>query len=75
MSAEPPIKTTKTIGQDAEGNLHGYIGTSIPGTRKVNLDPLIDRWHRLAEIDRQRVGLVDRIEALPPHPWGKSRTP
>ena len=43
LSADPPAKTTKTIGQDAEGNIHGYIGTSIPGAGKVNLDPLFDR--------------------------------
>ena len=74
LSAEPPAKTTATIGRDAEGNIQGYIGTSIPGTRKVNLGPLFDRWHRLAEIESQRSDLLDRIDALPPHPWGKSRT-
>ena len=74
LSAEPPSKTTKTIGQDAEGNIRGYIGTSIPGTGKVNLDPLFDRWHRLAEIESQRTDLLGQIDALPPHPWGKSRT-
>jgi hypothetical protein len=74
LSAEPPPKTAKTIGQDAEGNIHGYIGTSIPGTGKVNLDPLFDRCHRLAEIESQRTDLLDRINAVPPHPWGKSRT-
>src|SRR5258706_15056381 len=74
LSAEPPPNTAKTIGQDALGSIHGYIGTSIPGTRKVNLDPLFDRWHRLAEIERQRTGLLDRIDALLPHPWGRPRT-
>ena len=74
LSAEPPLKTTKTIGKDADGNIHGYIGTSIPGTRKVSLAPLFDRWHRLAEIESQRTDLLDRIDALSPHPWGKSRT-
>ena len=74
LSAEPPAKTTKTIGMDAEGNVRGYIGTSIPGAGKVNLDPLFDRWRRLAEIESQRAGLVDQINALPRHPWGKSRT-
>ncbi len=74
LSAEPPPKTTKTIGMDAEGNIRGYIGTSIPSTRKVNLDPLFDRCRRLAEIESQRADLLDRIDALPPHPWGKSRT-
>jgi len=74
LSAEPPPKTAMTIGRDAESNIHGYIGTSIPGARKVNLGPLFDRWHRLAGIESQRTDLLDRIDALPPHPWGKSRT-
>lgn len=74
LSAEPPAKTTKTLSQDADGSLHGYIGTSIPGTRRVNLEPLFDRWHRLTEIEKQRMALLARIEALPPHPWGRSRT-
>jgi len=74
LSAEPPAKTTKTIGKDAEGNIHGFIGTSISGTRKVNLDPLFDRGHRLSEIEKQQGALLRRIDALPPHPWGNSRT-
>jgi hypothetical protein len=74
LSADPPPKTTQTIGTDADGNIHGYIGTSIPGTRKVNLRPLFDRVKRLNLIEKQRAGLLDRIEALPPHPWGKART-
>ena len=74
LSADPPAKTTKTIGQDAAGNIRGYIGTSIPGARTVNLGPLFDRSRRLAEIEGQRTGLLDRIDALPPHPWGNSRT-
>jgi hypothetical protein len=74
LSAEPPLKTPKTLRLDADGNIHGYIGTSIPGTRQVNLEPLFDRWHRLTEIEKQRKALLDRIEALPPHPWGRSRT-
>jgi hypothetical protein len=74
LSAGPPAKTTKTIGQDAEGNIHGYIGTSITGAGKVDLDPLLDRWRRLTEIEAQRADLLIRIDALPPHPWGRSRT-
>jgi hypothetical protein len=74
LAAEPPPKTTKTIGNDAEGAIHGYIGTSIPGARQVNLGPLFDRWRRLAGIESQRTTLLCRINALPPHPWGKSRT-
>jgi hypothetical protein len=73
LSADPPPKTPQTIGKDAEGNIHGYIGASIPGARKVNLKPLFDRWNRLTEIEKQRKGLLARIEALPPHPWGRSR--
>jgi hypothetical protein len=74
LSADPPAKTTKTIGQDAEGNIRGYIGTSIPGAGKVNLDPLFDRCRRLDEIESQRADLLNQIDALPPHPWGRSRT-
>ncbi len=48
--------------------------TSIPGAGTVNLDPLFDRSHRLAEIEVQRASLLSRIDALPPHPWGKTRT-
>jgi hypothetical protein len=74
LSAEPRSKTTKTMGHDPDGNVHGYIGTSIPGTRQVSLDPLFDRYHRLVEIENQRTGLLARVDALPPHPWGASRT-
>lgn len=74
LAAEPPSKTTKTIGQDPAGNISGYIGTSIPGAGTINLDPLFDRARRLNEIETQRTSLFDQIEALPPHPWGKSRT-
>ena len=72
LSADPPPKTTKTIGVDTEGNIRGYIGTSIPGAGKVNLGPLFDRWHRLVKIESQLPGLHARVDALPPHPWGKS---
>jgi hypothetical protein len=74
LSADPPVKTTKTVGLDADGNIHGHIGTSIPGTRTVHLGPLFDRWHRLTGIEKQRADLLARVDALPPHPWGKSRT-
>ena len=74
LSADPPSKTTKTIHYDASGTISGYIGTSIPGAGKVNLDPLFDRQHRLDEIETQRTRLLNQIDALPPHPWGKSRT-
>ena len=74
LKADPPAKTTKTISVDPAGNIIGYIGTSIPGAGTVNLDPLFDRQHRLDEIETQRISLLDRIEKLPPHPWGKSRT-
>ena len=74
LSTDPPLKTTKAIGKDSEGNFHGHVGTSIPGTRNVNLSPLFDRCSRLADIDTQRKDLLCQVEALPPHPWGKSRT-
>lgn len=74
LSADPPAKTTRTIGQDAEGSVHGHIGTSIPGAGQVNLDPLFDRYHYLVKIENQRADLLAKVDALPPHPWGKSRT-
>jgi hypothetical protein len=74
LSADPPSKTTtETPDMDAEGNIRGDIGTSIPGSRKVDLKPLFDRRNRLTEIEKQRKDLLERIEALPPHPWGRSR--
>ncbi len=74
LSADPPSRTTKTISHDAAGNITGYIGTSIPGTGTVNLDPLFTRQHRLGEIEAQGTSLLNQIDKLPPHPWGKSRT-
>jgi hypothetical protein len=74
LSADPPTKTTKTIHQGAANSVSGYIGTSILGTRNVNLDRLFDRERRLSELERQGAGLLARIGALPPHPWGKPRT-
>jgi len=73
LKADPPARTTKTVNRDAAGNISGYIGSSIPGAGTVNLNPLFDRQHRLDEIEAQRVSLLKRIDALPPHPWGKSR--
>ena len=75
LSADPPAKTSKTIHYGANNNITGgYIGTSIAGVRTVNLDPLFDRARRLAELERQGADLLQRIEVLPPHPWGQSRT-
>ena len=74
LKADPPVRTTKTIDYDAAGNITGYIGTSIPGTGTVNLDPLFDRKHRLEKIDAERAKLLEKINDLPQHPWGKSRT-
>jgi hypothetical protein len=74
LKADPPARTTRTIGQDAAGNMTGYIGTSIPATSTVDLQPLFDREHRLDELQTQRADLLDRIDALPQHPWGNSRT-
>jgi hypothetical protein len=74
LSADPLIKTPKTIVVDPAGTISGSIGTSIPGAGTVNLDPLFDRQNRLERIEAQRADLLDRIEHLPDHPWGKSRT-
>jgi hypothetical protein len=74
LKADPPARTTKTISVDPAGTISGYIGTSITGTGTVNLDPLFDRDRRLDEIVAQQADLGNRIDNLPPHPWGKSRT-
>jgi len=74
LKADPPIRTTRTISTDAGGKISGSIGTSIPGAGSVNLDPLFDRQHRLDDIEAQRADLLNRIDALKPHPWGTSRT-
>jgi hypothetical protein len=74
LKADPPTRTTRTINVDPAGKASGYIGTSITGTGTVNLDPLFDRQHRLADIEAQRTTLADRVDQLPPHPWGKKRT-
>jgi hypothetical protein len=74
LKADPPTRTTKTVDVDAAGNTTGYIGTSIRGTGTVNLNPLFDRQHRLDDIETQRASLLNQINALPPHPWAKSRT-
>jgi hypothetical protein len=74
LKADPPTRTTKTISTDPAGKISGYIGTSIPGAGSVNLDPLLDRQHRLDDIEAQRADLLNRIDALKQHPWGTSRT-
>jgi hypothetical protein len=74
LKADPPTRTTKTIDVDPQGKISGYIGTSIPGAGTVNLDPLLDRQHRLGEIEAQRASLLIQIDALGKHPWGNSRT-
>ena len=74
LVADPPAKTSKTIEQDPAGNITGYIGTSLPGTRTVNLGPLFDRARRLTELEAQGTDLLTLVDGLAPHPWGKSRT-
>jgi hypothetical protein len=75
LSADPPDKTPLTVHRDIDGNITGgHIGTRIPGTRTVDLSPLLNRVSRLAEIERQAGDLLSRVEALPAHPWGRPRT-
>jgi len=74
LSADPPARTARTIEHDAAGNIAGHIGTSIAGAGHVSLGPLFDRQHRLEEIEAQRVSLLEQVDALSRHPWGKSRT-
>jgi hypothetical protein len=72
LAADPPPKTSKSVERGGARDISGYIGTSIPGAGTVNLDPLFDRQRRLDEIEAQRASLLNRIVALPTHPWGKS---
>ena len=65
LAADPPSKTTKTIGQDPAGNISGYIGTSIAGADTVNLNPLFDRARRL-EGDRDPADQTFRPDRGPP---------
>jgi len=74
LSADPPVKSSKTVGHDPAGRLHGSIGTSIPGAGHVDLEPLFNRERRLEEIEAQGRDLFSQVEALRPHPWGDSRT-
>jgi hypothetical protein len=73
LSTDPPAKTLTTM-TNTDGNVSGHIGTSIPGARPVSLGPLLDRCRRLADLEARRAELLHKIETLPPHPWGKSRT-
>jgi len=73
LAASPPTKTTKAISKDPAGNLIGHIGIGIPGAGEVNLAPLLDRERRQGTIEAEGVSLLTRVDAIPPHPWGKSR--
>lgn len=73
LSAPPPSRATNASTCDPAGHISGYIGTSIPGTGRVSLDPLFDRQHRLEEIETQRTSLLDLLNDLPPHPWASPR--
>jgi hypothetical protein len=48
LSAHPPAEPAKTINSSGPRGLSGHIGTSIPGVRNVNLDPLFYRARRLS---------------------------
>jgi hypothetical protein len=74
LAKDPPARTTPTITYDDGRAIGGFIGTSIPGARHVDLKPLFDRGARLADLEIQRRDLLDRINKLPDHPWGTSRT-
>jgi hypothetical protein len=74
LAADPPARTTRTISVDAAGTVSGYIGTSIPGAGAVNLGPVFDRQRRLDDMEVQRARLLNRIDALPPPPYGRART-
>jgi hypothetical protein len=74
LAKEPLAKTTPTITYEGDRATGGFIGTSIPGARNVNLKPLFDRGARLADLEGQRCELLNRLNALSDHPWGTSRT-
>ena len=69
LTAKPPVKTTKTVERNSSGRITGRIGTGIPGSRSVDLAPLLDRCGRLADLEQQRRELLTRLDALPAHPW------
>lgn len=74
LSKEPLDKTSPTITRYDGWVISGFIGTSIPGSRHIDLKPLFHRVARLADLEIQYRSLLDRIDELPDHPWGTSRT-
>lgn len=67
VSREQPV-------EERSGNVYGTIGTSIAGTRHVSPGPLFGRYHLLAKVEDHRAELLARLDALPAHPRGASRT-
>lgn len=74
LAADPPTRTTRTVRHNHDGTVVGAIGTGIPGARSVDLAPLLDRVRRLAELDRAREEIAQRLAAMPPHPWATNRS-
>ena len=74
LAGDQPAKVAPTFGYDDHGRLYGRIGTSIPGADTVDLKALFDRAGRLADLDTQRDGLANRLQALANHPWPTHRT-
>lgn len=74
LAREPLTKTAPTITYNGDRAVGGFIGTSIPGARSVNLGPLFDRGARLSDLEKQRRELLTQLRAIPTHPWGTSRT-
>lgn len=75
LSDKPLARSTPTLIREPHAGVwQGHIGTQIPGAQTVNLKPLIDRVTRLNELEALRQDLLQRLNALPNHPWGTSRT-
>ncbi len=65
---------TQSVGGPGPAGMASVSIVQQDGWYVLAPDSLFDRQHRLDEIETQRTSLLDRIEKLPPHPWGKSRT-
>lgn len=72
LAVDPPTKVGRKVYQGEDGTLQGEISTGIPGTRTVNLLPMLDRLNRAEALKERAILLQQRLDAIPAHPWAKS---